>query len=122
MDTAVALAACHFSMGATFKTLLCKTIGLVPGDNLKRKAAARTALRLEKAERAGSVLAKRRRKELKFKTKLKANKQKSLEGDTYAAGAFDFYVMTNSQKVKHNQKIIEFACRLHLSRVWSSKI
>ena len=90
MDTAVALAACQFSMGATFKTLLCKTMGLVPGENLKRKAAARTALRLEKAERASSVLAKRRRKELKFKTKLKASKQKSLEGDTYAAGAFDF--------------------------------
>ena len=90
VDTAVALAACQFSMGATFKTLLCKTMGLVPGENLKRKAAARTALRLEKAERASSVLAKRRRKELKFKTKLKANKQKSLEGDTYAAGAFDF--------------------------------
>ena len=90
VDTAVALAAFHFSMGATFKTLLCKTMGLVPGGNLKRKAAARTALRLEKAERASSVLAKRGRKELKFKTKLKANKQKSLEGDTYAAGAFDF--------------------------------
>ena len=89
LDTAVALAACQFSMGATFKTILCKILGLVPGENLKRKAAASTALRLERAEKASTVVAKKRRKELKFKTKLKANKQKSLEGNTYAAGAFD---------------------------------
>ena len=83
------LAACQFSMGATFKTILCKILGLVPGENLKRKAAASTALRLERAEKATTVVAKKRRKELKFKTKLKANKQNSLEGDTYAAGPFD---------------------------------
>ena len=89
LDTAVALAACQFSMGATFKTILCKILGLVPGENLKRKAAASTALILERVEKASTVVAKKRRNELKFKTKLKAYKQKSLEGGTYAAGAFD---------------------------------
>ena len=63
---------------------------LAPGKYLIRKAAAKTALRLEKAERTNSVEAQKRRKELKFKTKLKAHKQKSQERETYAAGAFDF--------------------------------
>ena len=78
-------------MGATFETILCKTMTLIPGDNMKKKASATTtALRLERVEKASTVAAKKRSKELKFKTKLKANKQKSLEVDTYAVGAFDF--------------------------------
>ena len=45
VDTTVALAACQFGMRATFKPIVCKAMGLVPGENRKRKAAARTALK-----------------------------------------------------------------------------
>lgn len=89
LETAVALAACQFSMGATFKQILCKTLGLVPGDNLERQAAARSVERLKKAEKANSIAAKRRRKELKYKKKSKELKKKLQEGEQYAAGAFD---------------------------------
>ena len=36
METAVAIAACQFPMGATFKVALCKTLGIEPGNNLIR--------------------------------------------------------------------------------------
>ena len=34
VETAMAIAACQFSMGATFKVTLCKTLGMEPGNNL----------------------------------------------------------------------------------------
>ena len=62
LETAVALAACQFSMGATFKQILRKTLGLVPGDNLERQAAARNVERLKKAEKANSHSSKKETK------------------------------------------------------------
>ena len=75
LETAVALAACQFSMGSTFKSILWKTLGLVPGSNLEREAAARSAERLKKAEKAVDTIAKNRRKQLKYKKQSKEQKR-----------------------------------------------
>ena len=88
IETAVAMAGCQFSMGATFKTLLCKCLGIEPGDYMQSAMSAKSAKRLQLAEKASSQDAKRRRKQLKYKNVVKEVRQKQQEGATYAAGDF----------------------------------
>ena len=88
IETAVAMAACQFSMGATFKTLLCKFLGVQAGDYMQSAMRARSAKRIQLAEKASSQDVKRRRKQLKYKNVVKEMKQKQQEGNTYAAGDF----------------------------------
>ena len=88
METAVAIAACQFSMGATFKVALCKALGVDPGSSLVKFAARESRKRVELAEKAASTEAKKRRKQLKFRQTDSSKTQKESEGITYAAGAF----------------------------------
>ena len=88
MGTAVAIAACQFSMGATFKVALCKTLGIEPGNNLIRSTTRQSKKRIKLAEKAATTEAKKRRKQLKFKQTDSSKSKKEAEGLTYAAGAF----------------------------------
>ena len=81
LETAVALAACQFSMGSTFKSLLCKTLGLVPGNNLEREAA-RSAERLKKAEKAVYTIAKKKAETTKIQKTIKRTKKEITRGRT----------------------------------------
>ena len=88
LKTAVALAACQFSMGATFKVLLFNLLGMEAGENLKRFLKDRDDERIKIAEKASSEAAKKRRKELKYVQIRGDQKTKTAEGETYGAGLF----------------------------------
>ena len=90
METAVAFAACQFSMGATFKVVLCKVLNLEPGDSLERSAERKDIARVKKAEKAASVSEKKHRKQLIYKTISKELKKKGTEGASYVPGGFDY--------------------------------
>ena len=90
IETAVALAACQFSMGATFNLVLCRMLRLEPGKHLEASSEERNKDRIRKAEKAASKEAKTRRKALKYKTIAKEHETKNAEGPTYAAGHFDY--------------------------------
>ena len=86
----MALAACQFSMGATFNLVMCKMLRLEPGKYLETSSEQRNKDRIIKAEKATTKEAKTRRKALKYKTIVKEDETKNAEGPTYAAGDFDY--------------------------------
>ena len=88
LKTAVALAACQFSMGATFKVLLLNVLGMEAGENLKRFSRDKDCKRIKIAEKASSEAAKKQRKKLKYEKIKIDQKAKKDEGETYCAGAF----------------------------------
>ncbi len=88
LSTAVALATCQFSMGATFKVLLFNLLGMEAGQSVKRYLNEKDAARVKLAEKASSEVAKKHRKKLKYqKIKIDQNTKKD-EGETYGAGLF----------------------------------
>ena len=89
LETAVCLAVCQFSMGATFKVALCKALKLDPGKNLESSASKIDAERVKRAETACQEATKKRRKNLKYKKQSKEQKKKSQEGESYVAGGFN---------------------------------
>ena len=89
LETAVALAVCQFSMGATFKVVLCRTLKLNPGHNLQRAASKKDFERIKKAEKAIQETTRKRRKILKYKKQSKEQKKKFQEGENYVAGGFN---------------------------------
>ena len=91
IETAVAMPGCQFAMGATFKTLLYKCLGVEPGAYIQSATRAKSAKRLKLAEKACSEDAKRKRKQLKYHNVTKEMKQKQKEGTTYAAGDFSWF-------------------------------
>ena len=88
VETAVALAICQFSMGATFKSVLCKVLSMEAGSYMEEKARRASLKRISKAEKAHSAESKKRRKQLKFNTTTHEQKTKDREGVTYSAGTF----------------------------------
>ena len=88
METAVAIAACQFSMGATFKGALWKALGVDPGSSLVDFAARESRKRVDLTEKAASTEANKRRKQLTFRQTDSSTSQKESEGITCAAGAF----------------------------------
>lgn len=88
VETAVALAICQFSMGATFKTVLCRVLSMEAGSYMQESCRVKSLKRLSKAEKASTEAAKKRRKQLKFKTTSQDQKTKDGEGVTYSAGNF----------------------------------
>ena len=89
-ETAVSLAICQFSMGATFKVALCEALNMAPGQILQKSTVAKNADRIDKAERASSKEMKQRRKKVKYQRQSKEQKKKSEEGEAYSAGGFDY--------------------------------
>ena len=88
LNTAVALAACQFSMGSTFKVLLLKLLGMEAGENMKRFLKDKDDERIKIAEKASSEAAKKHRKRLKYEQIESDQKTKIDEGETYGAGLF----------------------------------
>ena len=88
LKTAVALAACQFSMGATFKVLLLNLLGMEAGESLKRFVKEKDCERIKLAEKASSEAAKKHRKKLKYEQIKVDQKAKKGEGETYGAGLF----------------------------------
>ena len=89
IENAVCMAILQFSMGSNFKDVLCKMLGFSPGVYLKQSSKQQDRKRLMKAAKASSDLAKKRRKELKFKKSGVEKNQLAKEGDTYQPGSFD---------------------------------
>ena len=89
VETAVSLAACQFSMGASFKSTLCKVLNMEAGSFMEEASRKKDLKRLSKAEKAHSLAAKKRRRELKFKSSVQEQKTKDSEGVTYCAGTFN---------------------------------
>ena len=90
IKTAVTLAACQFSMGASFKEVLCQMLNMTPGKYLQSYVHTDTVQRLKRAEKASKSIVKKRRRDLKFKKLAKSKEKASQEGETYAAGKFDY--------------------------------
>ncbi len=89
VETDVLLSLCQFSMGATFKELLCRVLGIMPGEYLRDGTRKKTLRRLSKAELANTQVAKKRRKQWKYKKTSQEQKTKTSEGQTYASGQFN---------------------------------
>ena len=87
--TAVALAACQFSMGSSFKKVLCLILNLTPGKYFEKYINADSVERIKRAEKASNELIKKRRRHLKFKKIAKQSDKASKEGESYGAGLFD---------------------------------
>ena len=94
VDTAVALAICQFSMGATFKSALCKVLSMEAGSYMEERSRRTSLKRLSQAEKASSAEAKKGRKQLKFKTTTREQKTKDREGVTYSAGTLFLALLT----------------------------
>ncbi len=89
LQTAVSLAICQFSMGATFQVALCKALNIVPGAILESSAVRSSAERLRKAEKAASDKVKKQRKKLKYEKQSQQKSRRNKEGKTYVPGGFD---------------------------------
>ena len=89
VETAVALALCQFSMGATSQSVLCRVLGMTPGVYFERHSVRKDIKRLEKANIASQEGTKKRRKQLKFNKTIKDHQVKQNEGQTYEGGQFN---------------------------------
>ena len=89
METAVSLAICQFSVGSSFRSTLCRVLGIEPGYYLEQSSNEKDAKRLKKSFKASTEIAKSRRKQLKYRKAAQENKKKVAEGEMYAAGSFD---------------------------------
>ena len=89
MRTAAMLALCQFSMGASFKILLCKLMSMEPGAVLRVTSKEKDIKRIKKAEKCSKISVKSRRKQLKYNKLKKDEKNKNGEGETYSSGAFN---------------------------------
>ena len=88
VESATCMAICQFSVGATFKEMLCRTLGMEPGSALIEGSILKTVACLKKAEKAASKEGKSKRKRLKYDKISKDKKRTNKEGQTYKAGAF----------------------------------
>ena len=89
VETAALLSLCQFSMGASFKELLCQVLGIIPGKYFKEGVRQKNLKRISRADTASTDAVKKRRKHLKFKKTTQEQKTKNTEGETYAAGSFE---------------------------------
>ena len=89
IETAVLLSLCQFSMGATFKEVLCNVLGIIPGEFLKEGMRKKSFKRISKAEIANSQASRKRRRQLRYTNSSQDQKAKTSEGETYGAGAFN---------------------------------
>ena len=88
MKTAVALACSQFSIGASFRQLLCKAMGIPEGEHLVQAGIKKDIQRIKLAEKKSREEWKERRKRLKFNKSTQSAKKSCKEGYTYAAGLY----------------------------------
>ena len=89
VHTAVALAACQFTMGCSFSNIIYEILNIEPGANLKASNLERDIKRIRRAELAVTFKAKKRRKQLKYKSLDKGKSAARAEGELYSAGKFN---------------------------------
>jgi len=87
-ETAATLAVCKFSMGASFRKVLCEIIGTEMGSYSEEFVRKKSLKRLKKAYNASTEEVKRRRRQLKYRAVASSQKLKDLEGSTYSGGPF----------------------------------
>ncbi len=88
-ETAVAMALSQFSLGASFKSILCKVLGFQPGTFLEIGSAKKDLKRLKKSAKDVKDVTKKRRRDLKYKKAKKDKTVKRQEGETYEGGKFN---------------------------------
>ena len=88
MEGATCMAICQFSLGATFREMLCRFVGIDPGYYLIQRSLQKSSERLKRAEEKSCDERKIKRKMLKFKNTTKIRKTIANEGPTYKAGDF----------------------------------
>ena len=86
MEGATCMAICQFSLGATFRELLCRFVGTDLGYYLIQGSLQKSSERLKKAEEKSSDERKKRKKMLKLKNTTKIQKTIANERPTYKAG------------------------------------
>ncbi len=89
IETGVSLAACQFNMGATFKSLMCKILGIEQEEHIEVASKRKSFERIKHAEKAHSEAGKKRWKQLKFKNANVDTSRKGHEGTKYAPGGFN---------------------------------
>ena len=88
MEGATCMAICQFSLGATFREMLCRFVGIDLGYYLIQGSLQKSSERLKKAEVKSSNERKKRRKMLKFKNITKIQRTIANEGPPYKADDF----------------------------------
>ena len=86
--SAVALAACQFSMRSTFKVLLFMLLAMEAGENLKRFLKDKDDERIKIAEKHHQKLQRSTGKKLNYEQIKGDQKTKIDEGETYGSGIF----------------------------------
>ena len=88
VEGATCMAICQFSLGATFREMLCRFVGIDLGYYLIQGSLQKSSERLKKAEEKSSDERKKRRKMLKFKNITKIQRTIANEGPPYKASDF----------------------------------
>ena len=89
LETAVALAVCHFNDGAFSRERILSRLGVTSSPLLAVSEARANSQRVRSAEYKCTKKAKYARKQLRRKRKGIEEKKQQEEGSTYAPGAFD---------------------------------
>ena len=88
METAVALASCQFSSGASFRRILCRILGIEAGFYHEKSSGEKDLERLKMSKKKNTKKWKGRRRQLKYQKTKQPQKRKLTEGETYEADAF----------------------------------
>ena len=80
IETAVSLAACQFTMGANFRTVLCIFTGDSAWAFLKATSTKKNIKTLQNANKKATAEIKIRRKKLKYRSLAKEPEKKRAEG------------------------------------------
>ena len=88
VENAVAMAILQFTIGSSFKEVLCRVLGFSPGEFLEQSTRSEDSKRLSKSILASLDEAKKRRRQLKFKKSKVQQKKIVCEGKTYKSGSF----------------------------------
>ena len=89
VENAVCMAILQFSMGSTFKEVLCKVLGFAPGRHLQDFSRKKDQKRLLKSDKASCKDTKKKRKQRKYQKSKVEQKNIVKEGETYKAGSFE---------------------------------
>ena len=73
-------------MGCSFSNIIYEILNIEPGANLKASNLERDIKRLRRAELAATFKAKKRRKQLNYKSLDKGKSAARAEGELYSAG------------------------------------
>ena len=88
---------CQFSMGASFRNILCQALGLDAGPFLEQGSNEKDLNRLKNARKASQESSKKKRKALKYTGIQRDQKKQTKKGKIYAAREFNSVLPTCSK-------------------------